>query len=86
MIGLPLVLILTGVTPVAVVSACIDAVKVRYPMQFAIQAGLLGLWSSWVWGFSAVIIDVVRTWGMRHDHSVGVMSSRYSLLFVVALW
>jgi hypothetical protein len=86
LIGLPLVLILTGVTPVAVVSACIDAVKVRYPMQFAIQAGLLGLWSSWVWGFSAVIIDVVRTWGMRHDHSVGVMSSRYSLLFVVALW
>ena len=86
LIGLPLVLLSSGTTPEAVVSGCIDAVKVRYPMQFAIQAGLLGLWSTWVWGFGSVVIDVIRTWGMRHDHSVGVMSNRYSLLFVVALW
>ena len=39
-----------------------------------------------MWGFGSVIIDIVRTWGARHDHSIGVMSSRYSLLFVVALW
>jgi two-component SAPR family response regulator len=86
LIGLPLVLLSTGMTPEVVVSACIDTLMVRYPMQFAIQAGLLGLWSTWVWGFGSVVIDVVRTWGKRHDHSVGVMPSRYSLLFVVALW
>lgn len=86
LIGLPLVLILTGVTPVAVASALVDAVTVRNPVQLGMQVGLLGLWSTWLWGFGSVIIDIVRTWGARHDHSVGVMSSRYSLLFVVALW
>ena len=86
MIGLPLVLILNGVGPVAVASALVDAVTVHNPVQLGIQIGLLGLWSTWLWGFGSVIIDVVRTWGARHDHSIGVMSSRYSLLFVVALW
>jgi hypothetical protein len=84
--GLPLVLILNGVTPVAVASALVDAVTVRNPVQLGMQVGQLGLWSTWLWGFGSVIIDVVRTWGARHDHSIGVMSSRYSLLFVVALW
>jgi len=86
LVGLPLVLILNGVTPVAVASALVDAVTVRNPVQLGMQVGLLGLWSTWLWGFGSVIIDVVRTWGARHDHSIGVMSSRYSLLFVVALW
>jgi len=86
LIGLPLVLILNGVTPVAVASALVDAVTVRNPVQLGMQVGQLGLWSTWLWGFGSVIIDVVRTWGARHDHSIGVMSSRYSLLFVVALW
>jgi hypothetical protein len=69
-----------------VASALVDAVTVRNPVQLGMQVGLLGLWSTWLWGFGSVIIDVVRTWGARHDHSIGVMSSRYSLLFVVALW
>lgn len=86
LVGLPLVLILTGVTPVAVASALIDAVTARNPVQLGMQVGLLGLWSTWSWGLGSVIIDIVRTWGARHDHSIGVMSSRYSLLFVVALW
>ena len=86
LVGLPLVLILAGVTPVAAASALVDAVTVRNPVQLGMQAGLLGLWSTWLWGFGSVIIDIVRTWGARHDHSIGVMSSRYSLLFVVALW
>ena len=86
MVGLPLVLILNGVTPVAVASALVDAVTLRNPVQLGMQFGLLGLWSTWLWGFGSVVIDVVRTWGARHDHSIGVMSSRYSLLFVVALW
>jgi hypothetical protein len=86
LVGLPLVLILNSVTPVAVVSALVDAVTLRNPVQLGMQFGLLGLWSTWLWGFGSVIIDVVRTWGARHDHSIGVMSSRYSLLFVVALW
>ena len=86
LVGLPLVLILSSVTPIAVASALVDAVTVRNPVQLGMQVGLLGLWSTWLWGFGSVIIDVVRTWGARHDHSVGVMSSRYSLLFVVALW
>jgi hypothetical protein len=86
LVGLPLVLILNGVTPVAVVSALINAVTVRNPVQLGMQIGLLGLWSTWLWGFGSVVIDVVRTWSARHDHSIGVMSSRYSLLFVVALW
>lgn len=83
---LPLVLILTGVTPVAVAFALVNAVMVRNPVELGMQVGLLGLWSTWLWGFGSVVIDVVRTWGARHDHSIGVMSSRYSLLFVVALW
>ena len=86
LVGLPLVLILTGATPVAVASALVDAVTMRNPVQLGMQFGLLGLWSTWLWGFGSVVIDVVRTWGARHDHSIGVMSSRYSLLFVVALW
>ena len=86
LVGLPLVLILTGVAPVAVASALVDAVTLRNPVQLGMQFGLLGLWSTWLWGFGSVVIDVVRTWGARHDHSIGVMSSRYSLLFVVALW
>ena len=86
LVGLPLVLILNSVTPVAVVSALVDAVTLRNPVQLGMQFGLLGLWSTWLWGFGSVVIDVVRTWGARHDHSIGVMSSRYSLLFVVALW
>lgn len=86
LVGLPLVLILAGVTPVAVAFALVNAVDVRNPVQLGMQVGLLGLWSTWLWGFGSVIIDVVRTWGARHDHSIGVMSSRYSLLFVVALW
>ncbi len=86
LIGLPLVLILNGVTPVAVASLLVDAVTVRNSVQLGMQVGLLGLWSTWLWGFGSVIIDVVRTWGARHDHAIGVMSSRYSLLFVVALW
>ena len=86
LVGLPLVLILNGVTPVAVASALVDAVTLRNPVQLGMQFGLLGLWSTWLWGFGSVVIDVVRTWGARHDHSIGVMSSRYSLLFVVALW
>jgi hypothetical protein len=86
LVGLPLVLILTGVTPIGVASTLVDAVTVRNPVQLGMQIGLLGLWSTWLWGFGSVIIDVVRTWGARHDHSIGVMSSRYSLLFVVALW
>jgi two-component SAPR family response regulator len=86
LVGLPLVLILSGATPVAVASALVDAVTVRNPVQLGMQVGLLGLWSTWLWGFGSVVIDVVRTWGARHDHSIGVMSSRYSLLFVVALW
>jgi hypothetical protein len=86
LIGLPLVLILNGVTPVAAAFGLFDAVTVRNPVQLGMQVGLLGLWSTWLWGFGSVIIDVVRTWGARHDHSIGVMSSRYSLLFVVALW
>ena len=86
LVWLPLVLILAGVTPVAAASALVDAVTVRNPVQLGMQAGLLGLWSTWLWGFGSVIIDIVRTWGARHDHSIGVMSSRYSLLFVVALW
>lgn len=83
---LPIILIWTGATPLAAMSACINAFTIRNPMQLGTQAGLLGLWSTWVWGFGSVIFDVVHTWGSRHDHSVGVMSSRYSLLFVVALW
>ena len=83
---LPVILIWTGATPLAAMSACINAFTIRNPMQLGTQAGLLGLWSTWVWGFGSVIFDVVHTWGSRHDHSVGVMSSRYSLLFVVALW
>ena len=83
---LPVILIWTGATPLAAMSACINAITIRNPMQLGTQAGLLGLWSTWVWGFGSVIFDVVHTWGSRHDHSVGVMSSRYSLLFVVALW
>ena len=83
---LPVILIWTGATPLAAMSACIDAITIRNPMQLGTQAGLLGLWSTWVWGFGSVVFDVVHTWGSRHDHSVGVMSSRYSLLFVVALW
>ena len=86
LVGLPLVLILNGVTPVAVASALVVAVTARNPVQLGMQVGLLGLWSTWLWGFGSVIIDIVRTWGARHDHSIGVMSSRYSLLFVVALW
>ena len=86
LVGLPLVLILNGVTPVAVASALVVAVTARNPVQLVMQVGLLGLWSTWLWGFGSVVIDVVRTWGARHDHSIGVMSSRYSLLFVVALW
>jgi hypothetical protein len=69
LVGLPLVLILNSVTPVAVVSALVDAVTLRNPVQLGMQFGLLGLWSTWLWGFGSV-----------------VMSSRYSLLFVVALW
>jgi hypothetical protein len=69
-----------------VASTLVDAVTVRNPVQLGVQVGLLGLWSTWLWGFGSVVIDVVRTWGARHDHSIGVMSSRYSLLFVVALW
>lgn len=84
--GLPLVLISTGMTPIGVASAFVEAMSVRNPVQLGTQVGLLGLWSTWVWGFGSVVIDVIRTWGVRHDHSVGVMSSRYSLLFVVALW
>jgi hypothetical protein len=86
LLGLPLVLILAGVAPAAVASTLVDAVTVRNPVQLGVQVGLLGLWSTWLWGFGSVVIDVVRTWGVRHDHSIGVMSSRYSLLFVVALW
>jgi hypothetical protein len=86
LLGLPLVLILAGVAPAAVASTLVDAVTVRNPVQLGVQVGLLGLWSTWLWGFGSVVIDVVRTWGARHDHSIGVMSSRYSLLFVVALW
>ena len=86
LLGLPLVLILTGVAPVAVASTLVDAVTVRNPVQLGVQVGLLGLWSTWLWGFGSVVLDVVRTWGARHDHSIGAMSSRYSLLFVVALW
>ena len=84
--GLPLVLILTGVTPSAIASVLVNTVAVRNPLQIVIQVGLLGLWSTWLWGFGSVVIDIIRTWGVRHDHSIGVMSSRYSLLFVVALW
>ena len=86
LVGLPLVLILNGVGPVAAASALVVAVTARNPVQLGMQVGLLGLWSTWLWGFGSVIIDIVRTWGARHDHSIGVMSSRYSLLFVVALW
>jgi hypothetical protein len=86
LVGLPLVLFLAGATPVAVASTLVDAVTVRNPVQLGMQFGLLGLWSTWLWGFGSVVIDVVRTWGARHDRSIGVMSSRYSLLFVVALW
>ena len=84
--GLPFVLIFAGMMPTTVASAFANAVTVRNPMQLGTQAGLLGLWSTWIWGFGSVIFDVVHTWGSRHNHSVGVMSSRYSLLFVVALW
>ena len=84
--GLPLVLILTGVTPSAIASVLVNTVAVRNPLQIVIQVGLLGLWSTWLWGFGSVVIDIIRTWGVRHDHSIVVMSSRYSLLFVVALW
>lgn len=83
---LPVILIWTGATPLAAMSACINAITIRNPMQLGMQIGLLGLWSTWVWGFGSVIFDVVHTWGSRHDHPAGVMSSRYSLLFVVALW
>ena len=86
LVGLPLVLVLTGVKPAAVVSALADAVRVRNQVQLVMQVGLLGLWSTWLWGFGSVVIDIVRTWGVRHDRSIGVISSRYSLLFVVALW
>ena len=55
LVGLPLVLILTGVTPVAVASALVDAVTVRNPVQLGMQIGLLGLWSTWLWGFGSVI-------------------------------
>jgi hypothetical protein len=86
LVGLPLVLILTGVTPSAIASALANAIALRNPVQLVIQVGLLGLWSTWLWGSGSVVIDVFRTWGVRHDHSIGVMSGRYSLLFVVALW
>jgi hypothetical protein len=49
LVGLPLVLILNGVTPVAVASALVDAVTVRNPVQLGMQVGLLGLWSTWLW-------------------------------------
>ena len=84
--GLPFVLISTGMAPTTVASAFANAIAMRDPMQLGTQAGLFGLWSTWIWGFGSVIFDVVRTWGSRHNHSVGAMSSRYSLLFVVALW
>jgi hypothetical protein len=84
--GLPFVLISTGMVPSTVASAFANAIAMRDPMELGTQAGLFGLWSTWIWGFGSVIFDVVRTWGSRHNHSVGAMSSRYSLLFVVALW
>jgi len=86
LIGLPLVMIVTGMTPTTVVSGFIDAINVRNPTQLGTHAGMFGLWSTWVWGCSSVVIDIVRTWGVRHDQPMGAMSSRYSLLFVIALW
>ena len=50
LVGLPLVLIVNGVTPVAVTSALVDAVTVRNPVQLGMQVGQLGLWSTWLWG------------------------------------
>ncbi len=86
LIGLPLVMIVTGMTPPTVASGLIDAINVRNPTQLGTYAGMLGLWSTWVWGCGSVVIDIVRTWGLRHDQPMSAMSSRYSLLFVIALW
>jgi len=86
LIGLPLVMIVTGMTPPTVASGFIDSINVRNPTQLGTHAGMLGLWSTWVWGCGSVVIDIVRTWGLRHDQPVSAMSSRYSLLFVIALW
>ena len=47
LIGLPLILILNGATPVAVASALVDAVTVRNPVQLGMQFGLLALRSTW---------------------------------------
>jgi hypothetical protein len=86
LVGLPLVMIVTGMTPTTVASGFIDSINLRNPTQLGTHAGLLGLWSTWAWGCGSVLFDIVRTWSLRHDQPVSAMSSRYSLLFVIALW
>ena len=47
--GLPFVLISTGMVPTTVASEFANAIAMRDPMQLGTQAGLFGLWSTWIW-------------------------------------
>ena len=86
LIGVPILLLVFRLTVSRALRLIVDSAQLRDSAQVIFGIAVLVLWFAWLWGATAVIIDVFRTWGNRRSLAVASISHRASLLFVVALW
>ena len=86
LIGVPILLVVFRLTVSRALRLIVDSAQLRDSAQVIFGIAVLVLWFAWLWGATAVMIDVFRTWGNRRSLAVASISHRASLLFVVALW
>ena len=86
LVGVPILLVLFRLTIGSALRLIVDSTQLRDSAQIIFGLAVLVLWVAWLWGATAVIIDVFRTWGNRRSLAIASIPHRASLLFVVALW
>jgi len=86
LVGVPILLVLFRLTVGSALRLIVDSTQLRDSAQIIFGLAVLVLWVAWLWGTTAVVIDVFRTWGNRRSLAITLISHRASLLFVVALW
>ena len=84
--GLPILLLLCQLTVGRALRMLADSFQLLDIAQVVFGIAILVLWLAWLWGASAVIMDVIRTWGGRRSLAISTAPQRVSLIFVIALW
>jgi hypothetical protein len=86
LVGVPLILVVFRLTIGRAFTLLEQSTALIDVSQIILSLAIVVLWLTWLWGTSAVVVDIIRSWDLRRSLPIGVVSNRASLLFVVALW